>query len=85
MEGEFYVGQARYAKGMMIIRPKAGTGMGGGRVARLCQALKARWTNRENGYIMSPAKAEKLAKLVVTGKDASLKFDSVYSAHYELD
>ena len=25
------------------------------------------------------------AKLVVTGKDASLKFDSVYSAHYELD
>ena len=85
MSDEFYVGQARYAKGQMIVRPKGGSGMGGGRVERLCQALKGRWTNREKGYVMSPAKAEKLAHLVVSGKDASLKFDSVYSAHWELD
>lgn len=81
----YTVTPARYSKGMMLVRVEAdGSGMMN-RAMRLCCALNARWTNRERGYVMSPKKVERLAKLLAEGRDASLKFDSIYSARYVLD
>lgn len=85
LAGAFTVSKARYAKGMMLVRPvNDGTGTKT-RSARLCVALRARWTNRERGYVMSLAKVEKLRDLVSDGADARLVFDSVHRTHYEIE
>lgn len=85
-EGPGYrISQARYAKGQVIVRlDRDETGMKN-RQGRLAEALRGRWTGREGGYIMSAAKARKFERYVAEGKDASLKFDSLYSTHYEID
>jgi hypothetical protein len=61
---------ARYAKGMMAVHcPSDGSGLKT-RAMRLCCALKARYSNREHCYIMSPSKAAKLERLMEGGWDA---------------
>jgi hypothetical protein len=77
-------GRARYAKGMVAVQTKDSVGEYAGRAQRLLHALKARYTNREKAYILSPSKFARFEKLYVDGWDADLKFDSVYDTHYEL-
>lgn len=71
MMDDYTVSQARYAKGMMLVRCPSDTGFKS-RAARLIgDGLKARWTNRERGYIASPAKVRKFEQLHSEGWDAS--------------
>jgi len=63
------ISPARYAKNKMLVRAPSATGYKT-RAARLADALKGKWTNRERGYIMSKTKAEKLKKLYTDGWDA---------------
>jgi hypothetical protein len=82
--GQYTIGPARYAKKSVAVRTVTSDGFKG-RACRLCSALNARWSNRERAYIMSEAKGRKFEALFAAGADASLKFDSVYSARYVLD
>lgn len=61
---------ARYARNMIAV---TAPGVGGykSRAGRLCEHLKARYSNRENAYIMSFAKSEKLRRLFARGADAN--------------
>lgn len=77
------VSPARYAgrwngKPQCAVRcPSDGSGMKT-RAMRLAGALKARYSRREDAYIMSPTKAAKLVKLYAEGRDANfftLEFD----------
>jgi hypothetical protein len=61
---------ARYAKDMFAVRCPPFSGFKT-RAGRLCDHLKARYSNREHAYIMSPAKAEKLRLLFERGADAN--------------
>ena len=68
---DYQIGTARYAKGMKIVRITS-DGPYKNRAARLIgDGLKARWTNREQGYIASPAKVAKFERLYAEGWDAS--------------
>lgn len=78
-------GRARYAKGMVALRVHDSVGGFMGRAARLAQALKGRWSGREHAYILSPSKLRRFEELYAAGWDAALKFDSIYSTHYELE
>jgi len=62
---------ARYAKRQVLIKCPSVDGFKT-RAARLAEALKGRYTNRERGYIMSEAKAEKLMRLYLDGWDATI-------------
>ncbi len=42
------------------------------RAMRLCTALHGRWSDREQAYIMTPAKAKKFLALWDAGRDAHL-------------
>lgn len=67
---EYRVAPARYAKGQMAVKCRSnGTGMKT-RAMRLCCALKGRYTNRSNAYIMSPTKARRFVELHSAGWDA---------------
>lgn len=71
MENEaFQISAALYAKGMLLVRCPSTNGYKT-RAARLIgNGLRARWTNRESGYIASPAKVEKFKRLYAEGWDA---------------
>lgn len=61
---------ARYSKNQFAVRcPSNGGYMS--RAARLCMHLKARHTNREGAYIMSPSKLRKFQTLYEAGCDAN--------------
>jgi len=65
------VSKAKYAEGMFLVRAPSTTTFKT-RAARLAgDGLKGRYTNREKGYVMSPAKFEKFKKLYMDGWDAS--------------
>ena len=70
MSEEPIMSRARYAKGMMLIRTRSTTGMKS-RADRLLSALNCRYTNRERGYICSPAKLAKFERLFNAGWDAN--------------
>lgn len=70
--GAFEVHPARYADGMLAVRPLDSVDGYKGRASRiLSDHLKARWSGRERAYIASPAKVRKLVKLHAEGRDAS--------------
>ena len=65
-------GPARYAKCKILVRcPPNGNGTKT-RAMRLASALSGYWSNRSNGYVMSPGAAAKLKALYDAGKDATL-------------
>jgi len=67
----FTVSDARYAKGQKLVRCTSKTSFKS-RAARLVgDGLRARWTNRESGYVVSPAKLKKFERLYADGWDAS--------------
>lgn len=70
----FTVSPARYAKGKMLVRVHDSHDGLKGRASYLCDALNARYTHREGGYILSPAAAEKLIALYDAGYDGCLRF-----------
>lgn len=62
---------ARYAKGQMLVRCPSTDGLKT-RAARLIgDGLRGRYTGRESGYIVSPAKARKFERLFAAGWDGS--------------
>ena len=81
----FQVSEARYAQSMMLVRVTSDSSGVMTRAARLCRALRARYTNRERGYVMSPRKVERLRELYAAGWDGRLVFDSVSRTRYELE
>lgn len=74
----FTVEPARYAQGMMAVRPQDNVQGFKGRSARLIEHLKCRWSNRERAYIVSPSKVKKLKELYDTGRDASTISGKLY-------
>lgn len=75
----FTVTRARYAKGMMAVQVHDNRDGFKGRTARLCDALKGRWSNREGAYIMSPNKVKKLQSLYAKGWDATIIARRLYA------
>jgi hypothetical protein len=65
----YTVREARYARGMMLVGAPSVTGFKS-RAARLLGALRCRFTNRERGYIVSPAKLARFERLYFLGHDA---------------
>jgi hypothetical protein len=66
---------ASYAKGRVLFRVERGPSVPGemrwkGRGERLVEAVGGRYTGRENGYVISPAAAEKLLRYLKDGWDA---------------
>ena len=72
----FTVQPARYAKDKMLIRVTNSRDGLKGRSSYLLDALNARYTHREHGYILSPAAVEKLIALYDAGYDARLRLFS---------
>ena len=70
-KAEYSIQPAAYAKGQLLIKAPSTTGLKS-RAARLLGGLKGRWTNRERGYVVSPAKAKKFEKLFRDGWDADI-------------
>ena len=68
----FTIGPARYARGQKAVQVFDSRYGFKGRAARLCDALRGRYTHRERAYIMSPAKADKLRQLYAAGWDANV-------------
>ena len=68
---DILTGKARYAKGQVAVRCPSPNGFKS-RAARLAEALKGRWSNRESAYIMAPTKEARLRKLFAEGWDASV-------------
>ena len=69
----FTVQPARYAKGKMLVRVTDSHDGLKGRSSYLLDALNARYTHREHGYILSPGAVEKLIALYDAGFDARLR------------
>lgn len=69
-DGDFHIHPARYAKGKALIQTPSPDGWKT-RAARLAEAVGGRWTNREGGYIVSPAQAERFQRLFAEGRDAN--------------
>lgn len=69
--------RARYAKRSVAIRALDGVGGMKGRAARLCCALRFRFSNRENAYIGSEAKGRRFADLYAAGWDATFITDQL--------
>ncbi len=68
---EYRITNARYAKDMMKVTAPAVDGLKG-RAARLAHSIaRGRYSNREGGYIMSKAAAERFERLYAEGWDAS--------------
>lgn len=60
----------RHARGMVAVRcPSVGGWKS--RASRLAEALRGRWVHRADGYVMTPAKAERLAAMWRDGWDAN--------------
>jgi hypothetical protein len=74
---EYTISDARYAKGQkLVVAPSDATGLKT-RAMRLLGALKCRYTNRERGYVCSPAKALRFETLYQEGWDASYFSDEL--------
>lgn len=72
MNGEsISTSRARYAKKCVAVRCPSSNGCKT-RAARLAEALKGRWSNRERAYIMSEPKERRLRELYAEGWDASI-------------
>lgn len=71
------ISPARYAKGMQAVRCPSTDGYKT-RAARLAEHLRARYSNRERAYIMSPTKAARLVALFDAGRDASSITGEIY-------
>lgn len=68
----YSVGRARYSRGNYLVRCGGGDGRWKTRAMRLLgDGLKARWTGRENGYVVSPAKLARFRYMYAEGWDAS--------------
>jgi hypothetical protein len=61
---------ARYAKGQVAIRSSDGSGFKTG-AGRIAEAMGARYSGRENSYILSATKAERFKALVAQGWSAN--------------
>lgn len=81
----YTVSTTRYAKGQLLVRCPSPDGFKT-RASRLIgDGLKARWTNREGGYIASPAKVAKFEKMYKDGWDASAITGELRPPKEELD
>ena len=80
----YEISKARYAKGMVLVRCKDGKEGLAGDAERLCRALRGRYTNRENGYVLSPTKAAKFVEYFKRGVQTRTVFDSIHSWHEEI-
>lgn len=69
----FTVQTARYAKGKMLVCVTDSRDGLKGRSSYLLDALNARYTHREHGYILSPGAVEKLIALYDAGFDARVR------------
>jgi len=70
--GTFTISKARYAKGQMIVRVKSLDGFKT-RAGRIADAVsRGRYSNREHGYIMSPAAAKRFRQHFDSGGDAAI-------------
>lgn len=70
-EPAFTISPARYAKGCVeVCNTSDGSGLKS-RVARLCEALGARWTNRGHAYILRASQGPILQALHAAGWDAA--------------
>jgi antirestriction protein ArdC len=67
---DYRISSAKYAKGMSALRIPSTDGYVH-RADRLAKALKAKWSNREYAFILSPSKASKFKQLFVDGWDAN--------------
>lgn len=70
---DYTITPARYAKGQMVVRTIADGSGYKTRAAYLLEALNARYVGRSNGYVLSPAKADKFARLYDAGFDARMR------------
>ena len=77
-EDNYNIAPARYAKNQYIVQPFSNGSGYKTRGDRLCCHLNGRWSNRERGYIMSAAKAEKFQTLYETGRDANSVTGELY-------
>lgn len=55
---------ARYAKGMILVRFPGHSGQFKSYAMTACERLNGRWTKRERGYILSPAKVDRLRMMM---------------------
>ena len=67
----YTISNARYAKGQKLICCHTNDQYKT-RAHRLVEALKGRYTGRENGYIVSPTKAQRFEKLYLKGWDGKI-------------
>jgi hypothetical protein len=68
---DYTITNARYARKCVAVRPTASGDGFKTRAHRLCDHLRARWSNREHAYIMAVTKREKFERLYAEGYDAS--------------
>lgn len=71
------VRDARYARGMKAVSCPSPDGYKT-RAARLAEVLKGRYSGRENAYILSPSKVDKLLALWRAGRDGSVITNQLY-------
>lgn len=62
---------ARYSKGNHIVTPFDNIGSYKGRVSYVLGALNCRYTHREGGYVLSPAKLARFERLFAEGWTAT--------------
>lgn len=73
----YYVFDSRYAEGMKLVRTPGNKDFLSVE-GRECQKLKARWSGREIGWIMSPVKVRKLEtelRRIAAGKHETSLFE----------
>lgn len=71
-EPGYTIGDARYAKGQKLVKTvPSGTGLKSRAERLIGDGLKGRYTNRERGYVVSPAKAARFEEMYTQGWDAS--------------
>lgn len=68
---DYTITKARYAKGQMAVHCQSNGSGFKTRAMRLCEALRGRYSGREDAYIMSPTKATKLERYHREGWDAT--------------
>lgn len=71
-EPGYTITDARYAKGQKLVKAvPSGTGLKSRAERLIGDGLKGRYTNRERGYVVSPAKAARFEEMYAQGWDAS--------------
>lgn len=69
--GSYTVSAARYAKGMFLVRTSGSNEGLKTRGDRLLGAIRARYTHRERGYVLSKSKLARFEELFRDGWDAN--------------